>query len=59
MWYEVTAYCDEGPFRLITDNRDEALDWAAFQEKKHGCRPSDIREVVEDGEISQKDVEKR
>ena len=34
IWYEVISYCEEGPFRLITDDRDEALDWAASQEKK-------------------------
>lgn len=42
MWFEVTAYCEEGPFKLITDDRDEALDWAAAQEKKHCVRPSEV-----------------
>lgn len=44
MWYEVTAWCPEGPFRLLTDNYDEAKDWAAAQEKRFGCKPSEIKE---------------
>jgi hypothetical protein len=41
-WYEVTAYCDEGPFKLMTDDYDEAIDWAAAQEKKFGVRKSEV-----------------
>ena len=42
MWFEVTAYCEDGPFKLITDDRDEALRWAAEQERKFAVRPSEI-----------------
>ena len=44
MWYEVTCWCDEGPFRLLTDDYDEALDFAAYNEKKFGVRKSEIKE---------------
>lgn len=42
MWYEVIAYCDEGPFRLMTDCYEEAMDWAAAQEKRYGVKPSEV-----------------
>ena len=35
MWFEVMVLNgDKEWYRLITDNRDEAMDWAAAQEKK-------------------------
>ena len=36
MWYEVTATSPHGPYRLLTDDYDEALDWAQAQAKLHG-----------------------
>mgnify|MGYP006878681157 CR=1 FL=1 len=33
MWYEVIATCPDGPYRLLTDDYDEALDWAQAQAK--------------------------
>ena len=34
MWYEVTAYKDGKPWtRLLTDDLDEAEDWAHAQKK--------------------------
>ena len=48
MWYEVTAYCEEGPFKLVTDDREEALDWAAYNEKKFGVKASVIEEKCDE-----------
>lgn len=48
MWYEVTCWCEDGPFRLITDDRDEALDFAAYNEKKFAVAPSKIEEFEDE-----------
>ena len=44
IWYEVTAWCEEGPFKLMTDSYEEAVDWAAAQEKQFGVRKSEVEE---------------